>query len=52
MPQRPSRKKKPASSGKAQPQDIQAQEDRLKAEQHRERTIRATIGKFQGRKSI
>jgi hypothetical protein len=52
MPKRPSRKKGPSTGKAASPQDAQAQTDRLTAERLRERTVRATIGKFQGRKSV
>ena len=52
MPSRPSRKKVSAPAKAAGPQDIQSQTDRRTAEQHRERTVRNLIGKFQGRKSI
>jgi hypothetical protein len=52
MPSRPSRKKASAPAKAAGPQDVQSQTDRRTAEQHRERTVRNLIGKFQGRKSI
>jgi hypothetical protein len=52
MPKRPSRKKDAAAGKAASPADLQARADRLTAERLRERTVRATIGKFQGRKSI
>jgi hypothetical protein len=52
MPKRPSRKKDAAAGRAASPADLQARADRLTAERLRERTVRATIGKFQGRKSI
>jgi hypothetical protein len=52
MPQRPSRKKAAAPAKPASPQDVQAKSDQRAAEQHRERTVRHIVGKFQGRKSI
>jgi hypothetical protein len=52
MPQRPSKKVKAQPAAKPGVVRGQAEADQVEQQRHREKTARAIIGKFQGRKSI
>ena len=52
MPQRPSKKVKPQPGAKPEVVKGIAGADQASQERHREKTTKAILGKFQGRKSI
>lgn len=52
MPQRPSKKPKVQPNAKASTGTGSVEGDQASQQRHREKTTKAIIGKFQGRKSI